>query len=444
MCNYITFLIVALAFFNAVNARHKVLLVLVDGCRWDYPDTDSTLTGFKKLAEKGVRAEYVTPIFPSNSYPNWYTIVTGLYAESHGFVQNMMYDPIHKDFFLMGPNKTASVLHWWNHAEPIWITAEKNNLRTSLYWWDGCQVEIKGKKPTFCVPYKYVGEDWETVDADTRNAFLEALDKLKSNEVQLVQVYYESVDHKGHKYGPDSDERKEAFRSIDRLLYELQEEITKRGLEDQVNLVVVSDHGMTLVDPRTTEVINLDSVLQPSDIKYMIYQGASCMILPEDGKEVEVYNKIKNYNHPGLHVYRKEDIPDEYHLKHSYLTLPILLVADEGYFISGLDFPDKSIPGRSTLSKGGSHGYDPYKVKDMRTIFYARGPDLKKGYISPPIENVDHYNLMCHLLGIKPLSNNGSLERIEGMFTNSASYSKSISVQSMLFIVTLIITLIIT
>lgn len=377
-------------------------------------------------------AEYVTPIFPSNSYPNWYTIVTGLYAESHGFVQNMMYDPKYKDFFLMGPNETASVAHWWNQAEPIWITAEKNNLRTSLYWWDGCQVEIKGRKPSFCTPYKYIGGDWETVDADTRNAFLEALEKLKSNEVQLVQIYYEAVDHKGHKHGPDSDERKEAFRNIDRLLYELQEEITKRGLEDQLNLVVVSDHGMTLVDPRNVRIIQLDSVLESSDIKYMIYQGASCMILPEDGKEEEVYNKIKNAKFPGLNVYRKQNIPEHYHLKNNYLTLPILLVADEGSFITGMDLPGKSIPGKSTVTRSGTHGYDPYKVKDMRTIFYARGPSLKKGYVSPPIENVDHYNLMCHLLGIKPLPNNGSLERIAGMFTNSIASSKIVSVHNVL------------
>lgn len=432
-----TFLLASVC-LTFVQARQKVLLVLVDGCRWDYPQTDTTLKGFPKLAEMGVRAEYVLPIFPSNSYPNWYTLVTGRYAESHGFVQNMMYDSIHKDFFLMGPNDTASVAHWWNHAEPVWITAEKNNVRSSLYWWDGCQVKIMDTKPTSCIPYKYVGS-WDTVDADTRNAFLEALDKFKNDEVELVQVYYEPVDHKGHKYGPDSDERREAFRKIDTLLYELQEEMTKRGLEDQVNLLVVSDHGMTLTDPSKMNLINLQNFIDPDDIKYMIYYGASSMILPVEGKEEKVYNDIKNSKLTGFKVYRKEDIPEKYHLKNSYLTLPILLVAEEGSYILGLNLPGKSVPSGSYLTRGGSHGYDPYEVKDMHTLFYARGPALKKGYVAPPIENVDQYNMICRLLEIPPVPNNGSLKRIEGMFmeTNDGT-TKLHTVQYTLLILSLI------
>ncbi|GBM14740.1 Ectonucleotide pyrophosphatase/phosphodiesterase family member 6 [Araneus ventricosus] len=156
--------------------------------------------------------------------------VIGLYAESHSFVQNMMYDSHFGDFFLMGPNDTASVPHWWDSAEPLWITAEKKGLRSALYWWDGCQVEIRGRKPTFCRKYKYVGYAWPTVNEDTREALLTALQLLESNEMQLVQIYYEPVDFYGHKYGPNSIERKKAVKDIDDLLDLAQREMANRGL----------------------------------------------------------------------------------------------------------------------------------------------------------------------------------------------------------------------
>ncbi|GBN28235.1 Ectonucleotide pyrophosphatase/phosphodiesterase family member 6 [Araneus ventricosus] len=117
-----------------------------------------------------------------------------LYPESHGFVQNMMYDSHFGDFFLMGPNDTASVPHWWDSAEPLWVTAEKKGLRSALYWWDGCQVEIRGVRPTFCRKYKYVGNAWPNVIEDTREALLTALQLLENDEIQLVQIYYEPVD----------------------------------------------------------------------------------------------------------------------------------------------------------------------------------------------------------------------------------------------------------
>ncbi|KFM82403.1 Ectonucleotide pyrophosphatase/phosphodiesterase family member 6, partial [Stegodyphus mimosarum] len=146
----------------------KVILVLVDGVRWDYLN-DSSYVGFKRMADNGVKAEYVTPVFPSNSYPNWYTIVTGLYPENHGIVQNYMYDTERDDLFLMALHSNASHPHWWNDAEPIWVTAEKRDLKSAVYWWDGCQVLIQGKKPTKCEEYANYWV-WGKVNRDTLNA----------------------------------------------------------------------------------------------------------------------------------------------------------------------------------------------------------------------------------------------------------------------------------
>ncbi|CAL1276601.1 unnamed protein product [Larinioides sclopetarius] len=398
---------------NQRDGTDRLLLILVDGCRWDYPDQDSAgLPGFRKLAENGVRAPYVTPIFPANSYPNWYTIMTGLYAESHGFVQNMMYDAHFGDFFLMAPNDTASVSHWWDSAEPLWITAEKKGLRSALYWWDGCQVEIRGRKPTLCRKYKYVGYAWPSVNEDTREALLTALQLLQNNEIHLVQIYYEPVDFNGHKFGPNSIERKNAVKDIDSLIDLAQREMATRGLLNKVNFVVLSDHGMTSTDSRGLSVINLNHLIDMADIQYMVYYGATSMLLPYDGKVEKVYDALKGI--PGLHVYLKEEIPEHYHIKYSRLTLPILLVASKNYYIQGLDIPGKSIPTGSSISLG-SHGYDPYEVPDMRGIFFARGPGLKKNYVSSPLQMVDIYGILCELLCIQPLPNNGTKSATKGI-----------------------------
>lgn len=173
----------------------KAIVILADGVRYDYL-SDKSLTGFKKMSEQGVKAEYVQPIFPSNSYPNWYTIITGLYAENSGFVGNFMYDPKEKDTFLMTPHPNASHIHWWNQSEPIWVTAENQGVKTAVYWWDGCQVPIRGVLPTHCLEYQSYWS-WPNPKADTIDALMEILDNFKSNEWQLALLYYEAIDATG-------------------------------------------------------------------------------------------------------------------------------------------------------------------------------------------------------------------------------------------------------
>ncbi|GFV44056.1 hypothetical protein TNCV_3571771 [Trichonephila clavipes] len=145
-------------------------------------------------------------------------------------------------------------------------------------------VEIRGRKPTFCRKYKYVGYSWPTVNEDTQEALLTALQLLENNEIQLVQIYYEPVDFYGHKFGPNSIERKKAVKDIDSLLDLAQREMASRGLLDKVNMVVLSDHGMTSTDSRGLSVINLNQLIDMADIRYMVYYGATSMLLPHDGK----------------------------------------------------------------------------------------------------------------------------------------------------------------
>lgn len=173
------------------QARKKLLIVLVDGFRHDFADLDSSLIGFPRMERGGVRAECVRPIFPANSYPNWYAIATGLFAESHGMIDNYFYDGVRGQFFQMGTNQpNDSDAHWWTAAEPIWVRAERSGVRTAMFNWDGCQVDFNGTKPSLCVPYRFVN------NSEYTRLHLEAvLDHFEEGSYRLAMVYHEPVDH---------------------------------------------------------------------------------------------------------------------------------------------------------------------------------------------------------------------------------------------------------
>lgn len=406
----------------ASPGRPRVVLILVDGVRWDYL-SEPDLPGFGELAKTGVKAEYVVPIMPANSYPNWYTIVTGLYGEQHGFVQNYMYDDQYDDFFMMAPHPNASHPHWWNHAEPVWVTAEKNGLRTGMYWWDGCQVEIRGSKPTKCIPYRDYWQ-WPTVENDTKSALSEIVEKFKQNTLDFALVYYEAVDAVGHASGPDSMERREALKSADNVIKHLLDEARRQNIRDQLSLIVVSDHGMTDTRPGKFDLIDIEPHIDANDIHSMLDGGSFAMLRPHPDKIEKVYAKLKSLNIKGLNVFKKEELPELYHLKATHLTQPIVLTADPGYQIKKLQETDKQVP-RSNRIYNGNHGYDPMKLEDMRAIFLATGPGLKQGFQNEPVRMVDHYNVICRQLGIKPLENSGRLDIVQGMFVGGASGSST-------------------
>jgi len=402
----------------------KVILILVDGVRYDYVK-DPSLKGFSRMARRGVKAEYVQPIFPSNSYPNWYTIITGLYGESHGMVQNFMYDPVEKDTFMMFPHPNASHPHWWNRAEPLWVTAEKQGVRTAVYWWDGCQVNIRNVTPTYCLEYQSYWT-WPKPKEDTIDALKEILDNFQRNEWQLALVYYEAVDATGHAWGTESTERVEAMKDFDEILIKLQDEVEARSLEEEVVIYVVSDHGMIDVDAenkKDTKLIDIETILDPNDVQVMLDRGSTSFLYPMAGKEDKVMAALTRANKRGLRFYRKAEIPVEYHIKESDRTAPILLVADKGYFLRGFPKGGKTKPVWDVIYSG-HHGYDPFNTKEMRTIMYARGPGLKKGYTSKPLMMTDHYNLVCHLLDIEAQANNGSWLRVQGFLNDEPTNNR--------------------
>ncbi|RWS22215.1 ectonucleotide pyrophosphatase/phosphodiesterase family member 6-like isoform X4, partial [Leptotrombidium deliense] len=286
--------------------------------------------------------------------------------------------------------------------------------------WDGCQVAISNTTPTYCAEYQSYWT-WPKVKEDTIDALHEILDNFESDEWQLALVYYEAIDATGHAWGPETEERVHAVRDLDDILFNLTTEIYARKMDKEVNVVLVSDHGMTTVDTEGnfTVLIDLENIINEDDVEMMLDRGSTSFLYPKRGKEEKIYNTLKKAKVKGMHYYRKSDLPEHYHIKHHRRVSPIVLVADKGYFVRGFSSGGKTKPVWDVLYTG-HHGYDPYEVDQMRTIMYAVGPGLKKNYVNEPLMMTDHYNLICHLLGIEAQPNNGSWLRVQNMLAKSS------------------------
>ncbi|UYV68832.1 ENPP6 [Cordylochernes scorpioides] len=230
-----------------------------------------------------------------------------------------MYDPLYDDMFLMAPQE--SLPHWWQQAEPIWVTAERSGAKVAMFWWDGCQISIRGERPTSCLQYR------SSIGApEIRATLLSSVARLQAGEFQMAMVYVENVDHAGHVYGPNSPERIQAWRELDSAIYD-----TLESAPSDITVIVLADHGMA--DRANLTFIEISRAVDANDIKLMLYGGATAGLIPKNGRRDKVYQDLVNARFPGLKFFKKEDIPERYHIKHNRLTPPIVLIADKGYSI---------------------------------------------------------------------------------------------------------------
>nr|XP_015306550.1 PREDICTED: ectonucleotide pyrophosphatase/phosphodiesterase family member 6 isoform X2 [Macaca fascicularis] len=349
-------LALVLGLAQTASDRRKLLVFLLDGFRSDYISDEAleSLPGFKEIVSRGVKVDYLTPDFPSLSYPNYYTLMTG------------------------------------------------------------CEVEILGVRPTYCLEYKNV-----PTDINFANAVSDALDSFKSGRADLAAIYHERIDVEGHHYGPASPQRKDALKAVDTVLKYMTKWIQERGLQDRLNVIIFSDHGMTDIF-WMDKVIELNKYISLNDLQQVKDRGPVVSLWPAPGKHSEVYNKLSTVEH--MTVYEKEAIPSRFYYKKGKFVSPLTLVADEGWFITEnremLPFWMNST-GRREGWQRGWHGYDN-ELMDMRGIFLAFGPDFKSNFRAAPIRSVDVYNVMCNVVGITPLPNNGSWSRVMCMLKGRA------------------------
>ncbi|KAL7643381.1 UNVERIFIED_CONTAM: hypothetical protein RMT77_006673 [Armadillidium vulgare] len=400
--------------FSSPVKRNKLIYIMLDGFRYDYVDDQpkENIPGFTKLLEEGVRAEYMSPIFPSISFPDWTSLVTGLYAESHGVVGNYFYDPSDKSSFLLFNANSTGQKKWWN-AEPIWTTATKAGIRTANILWSRCDVPFDDVTIDYCEPFVSI----KGPEVFTNNV-RKAISKLQEG-YDFILLYNEHTDNVGHDKGPETEDRKQAVRDLDRGIQLLLQSLQETNMEDKVNIIVVSDHGMTTTRIGSVSRVELDDYLLTEYVENIADAGAFSNIKVKEGYVDEVYNKLKEM--PGVEVFKHDEIPDELHFKNNKFIHDIVIKADIETFIMKSRSPAQ-IPERTTYVYNGAHGFDPREEK-MRAIFFARGPDFVEGTTISAIKNVDVYPLLAHLLQVQPLPNNGSISNVKMALISSETMS---------------------
>ncbi|KAM8908670.1 glycerophosphocholine cholinephosphodiesterase ENPP6 [Spinachia spinachia] len=410
-------LLLLLAAARHAAAASPLLVFLIDGFRHDYMDDLHALPGFRELVGNGVKVDYMTPDFPSLSYPNYYSLMTGRNSDVHQMTGNYMWDETSKKEFLIGTNIDSRLPLWWNGSEPLWVTLQKLGKTVFMYYWPGCEVEILSVRPAFCEEYVY-----NPSEKNLTESIVNALDVLSSGEAAMAAIYYEKIDVEGHHFGPESHQVKTAVQQLDLAMQTLNSKIKEKNMVNKLNIMLFSDHGMTKIQ-WMEKVIELDKYIQMSDIVKMMDRGPVVSLWPHKDKYKEVHAALSQV--PNMRVYARQEIPERFHLKGGRFVSHLTLVADPGWFITEnkakLPFW-RNDSGELSAWQNGWHGYDNEFI-DMRGIFLATGPDFKQNFRAAPIRVVDIYNVMCWTLGVNPLPNNGSWSRVEYFLNGSGGPS---------------------
>uniref|UniRef100_A0A8V0XX18 glycerophosphocholine cholinephosphodiesterase n=1 Tax=Gallus gallus TaxID=9031 RepID=A0A8V0XX18_CHICK len=339
-------ILVFLTLLSFASAHRKLLLFLLDGFRFDYIDDAEleSLPGFRDIIGMGVKVDYMTPDFPSLSYPNYYTLMTGRHCEVHQMIGNYMWDPKTNVSFDIGVNKESLLPLWWNGSEPLWVTMTKEKKNVFMYYWPGCEVEILGVRPSYCREYFSVPTDQNFADAIS-----DALEALRNGSAEMAAVYYERIDVEGHHYGPWSEQRKSALKELDKAMSNMITQIKNKGLQHDVNVLLFSDHGMTDIS-WTDKVIELKNYINMSDTIQMKDRGPVVSLWPVPEKHTEIYQKLKAVEH--MNVYNIQDIPERFFYKKGKFVSPLTLVAEEGWFIVEVRAGTSCPSGRTAQGRG--------------------------------------------------------------------------------------------
>lgn len=380
----ILFLTIAVA--SALASSPTVLLVSIDGFRADYFEK-APVPNLRKLAKSGVSAKSLIPVFPSETFPSHYSMLTGLHPENHGIVANSIKDPVLGEF---GQTKTNAA--WWL-GEPIWITAQKQGLLSATCFWPGTDTAIGNTRPTHWLPFD------STMSNEKRVAqIIEWLLLPQGKRPNFLTLYFGEVDVAGHQYGPNSPEVLAAISRADDAVGLLLARLEAIGRGEDINVILVSDHGMTEIS--LDRMVILDDYVDTSSFTALGIQ--TIFIRPTVGDLDSLLAKLKTVPHCVFH--RREEIPERFRFRKSPRIAPIVGFADEGWTVVTRSF----LPAWRRINRSGLHGYDN-QLPSMRGIFAARGPAFKTNATVEPFLNVHVYELVCHILKIKPAPNDGDL-----------------------------------
>ncbi|KAJ2633532.1 hypothetical protein H4R22_000360 [Coemansia sp. RSA 1290] len=371
-----------------------VVLISIDGFRADYLDRGIT-PNFQSIGRQGLRADYMLPSFPSSTFPNHYSIVTGLYPGSHGIVSNEFYDTSLNDTFRYKDAAKNRQAQWWQGGEPIWVTAEKHNQTTAIDMWIGSTAEIHGIKPTYMIPFADNVHPTEKIQQ-----LLEWLDLPLDRRPSFLATYIPEVDHEAHERGPDAAQVNNAIKMVDEALGDLWAQLAKRNLTHVVNLMIVSDHGMA-ASVAHKNAVYLDDYIDVSQV-VGIYNWPLAAIQPKSDEEVAgMYKRLvrASAGQPWK-VYLRKDIPDRFHYQHPTRVAPLLVVPEVPYYITTHAMDKSQSPGQQSAI--GVHGYDNMHPL-MRATFVAAGPAFRSRTTAAPMQNASDSDMFSVQLEAGPM-----------------------------------------
>lgn len=379
---------------QAAGRDNYTVIISLDGLRWDYLDTYD-VPFLNQLAREGVKA-VMQPSFPSKTFPNHYTLATGLTPDHHGIIANIFWDREHGVEFSLSNKETRADGRYYG-GDPVWLTAKHQGVKTAAVFWVGSDVAVNGEHPTYW-------RDYQTQQLEFPDRVTEIIRLLKLPEQDrphLIMAYFEEPDRSGHNYGPMNRMTRRALEDLDLLLSNLWARIQLLPIADKVNFIVTGDHGMTSVDPK--RFVDIDDVLPKhwyerfcNDYPTLIYASAPQYI-------DSICDALQGVDH--IRAWKKADIPAYLGYGTNKNMGDVVVLPDVGWLFA--DKPSKK--------QRGSHGFD-HTAADMQVGFRAIGPDFKVGYEKPDrFRNVCIYPLLCYLLGVTPSPNDGSLDEVRDL-----------------------------
>ncbi len=372
------------------ESKPYVILVSFDGFRYDYVKNFNP-PNFKTFIAQGSQAEALIPSFPSKTFPNHYSLVTGLNPGNHGLVDNSFYDRVSNEFFGMR-KKDLVVDPYYYGGMPIWELAKKNGMKSASYFWVGSEMSEESRRPDYYFPF----DD----SVDPNNRVTQVLNWLKLPDTErphIITLYFSFPDHEGHTYGPNSEETRRAVLRADTLLGKLMDGVKATKLP--VNVILVSDHGMSELTTAEETYIFVDELIDRKSSAVKLVNGGTQthLYISELHKRDSVYlalkSKEKNYR-----VLSKDNYPAHWNYQHDRVG-DLLIVASSGHYIRE-GSRERFLKSAKIGIKFGEHGFDPAEVTDMRGIFYARGPNIKSGIVLEPFQNIHVYPLVAKILGL--------------------------------------------
>lgn len=389
----------------AVGARTPTILVSVDGFASDYLDQYS-LGSLNAMQENGVKAAGLRPVFPSKTFPSHISMVTGVYPATHGIIYNRFYRRDTSQYYSMGLGKQDSS---WLQASPIWSIAEQQGVKSGVYFWPESETLVKGITPSYFYDYDHQVPNIERVEQVKTWLALP-----QDERPELIILYFSIVDSAGHDYGRNSTQLKQAIAEVDSLLKQLQA-IIKNDLKGQGNLIVVSDHGMTEVDP--AQVIYWQDRIQPAQDTVVISAQTQLLVYTDNKQELADFTRVFSDLGADTNVYVKGQFPVDWHWQNdAHNRIPDLVV----------NLAPPKIFAKTAKAQSYSrdipvltHGYDPNKYPAMDGIFFATGPSFRTNVTVPVFDNIHVFSVIAEALDLQVDHVDASLSEVESMFVET-------------------------